>query len=114
MIVSAMVRAGSTGDDEKRFLEFICASQQSDPNQPLLPPFISLDFQSAPSTQELPLAGYRGSSPVLMGNTAGQQLQLDGFGNVLLAAKLIYGRHDTRDHWETVEKVADFLAEHWH
>ncbi len=114
MIVSAMVRAGSAGIDEKRFLEFICASQQPDPNQPLLPPFMSLDFQSAPSTQELPLAGYRSSSPVLMGNTAGQQLQLDGFGNVLLAAKLIYGRHDTRDHWETVEKIADFLAEHWH
>jgi GH15 family glucan-1,4-alpha-glucosidase len=114
MIVSAMVRAGSTGDDEKRFLEFICASRQSDPDKPLLPPFMSLDFKSAPSTKKLPLAGYRGSCPVLIGNTAGQQLQLDGFGNVLLAAKLIYGRHDTRDHWETVEKIADFLAEHWH
>lgn len=113
MIVSAMVRAGSKGIDEKRFLEFICASLQADPNKPPLPPFMSLDFQSAPSTQVLPLAGYRASSPVLIGNTAGQQLQLDGFGNVLLAAKLIYGQHDTRDHWETVSKIADFLAEHW-
>jgi GH15 family glucan-1,4-alpha-glucosidase len=30
-----------------------------------------------------------------------------------LAAKLIYARHDTRDHWDTVRAVADFVAEHW-
>jgi GH15 family glucan-1,4-alpha-glucosidase len=114
MIVSAMTRAGSAGVDERRFLDFICASQQTDPDRPLLPPFMSLDHASAPGTQALDFAGYRGSSPPLVGNTAGQQLQLDGFGNVLLAAKLIYGRYDTREHWETIEKVADFLVEHWH
>lgn len=114
MIVSAMTRAGSDGVDETRFLDFICSSQQTDPDRPLLPPFMSLDHGPAPDTQPLDFAGYRDSNPPLVGNTAGQQLQLDGFGNVLLAAKLIYGRYHTRDHWETVEKVADFLVEHWH
>ncbi len=49
-----------------------------------------------------------------IGNDANHQLQLDGFANVLLAAKLIYGRHDTREHWDTVRLIADFLAENWH
>jgi GH15 family glucan-1,4-alpha-glucosidase len=113
MIVSAMIRAGSTGVDERRFLEFLCGSRQPGSGQPLLPPFMSLDQRSAPDTEEVDLRGYLGSKPVLVGNTAGQQLQLDGFGNVLLAAKLIYERHDTRDHWETIEEVADFLVDHW-
>jgi GH15 family glucan-1,4-alpha-glucosidase len=113
MIISALVRAGSNGPDEKHFLEFICGSKQEEPGKPLLPPFISLDFKPAPPESHLDLAGYAGSRPVRIGNGANEQLQLDGFANVLLAAKLIYGRHDTREHWETVRQVADFIAEHW-
>lgn len=113
MIVSALVRAGSDGPDERRFLDFICGSRQDDPDKPLLPPFLSLDFEPAPQETELELAGYRGSRPVRIGNGASEQFQLDGFANVLLAAKLIYGRHDTREHWETVSRIADLLAERW-
>jgi GH15 family glucan-1,4-alpha-glucosidase len=113
MIISALVRAGSNGSDEKRFLEFICGSKQEEPDKPLLPPFISLDFGPAPPESHLQLAGHGESLPVRIGNGANQQLQLDGFANVLLAAKLIYGRHGTREHWETVRQIADFLAEHW-
>lgn len=112
MIVSAMVRAGSSGVDERRFLDFVCGSRQLD-SRPLLPPFMSLDQQPASHIEELNFAGYHGSRPVLIGNVANDQLQLDGFGNVLLAAKLIYGRYDTREHWSTIEKVADYLVEHW-
>jgi GH15 family glucan-1,4-alpha-glucosidase len=114
MIISALVRAGSNGPDEKRFLEFICGSKQEEPGKPLLPPFISLDFEPAPPESHLQLAGYAESRPVRIGNGANEQLQLDGFANVLLAAKLIYGRHDTREHWETVRQIADFLTTHWH
>ncbi len=114
MIISALVRAGSNGPDEKHFLEFICGSKEEEPGKPLLPPFISLDFEPAPPESNLELAGYAESRPVRIGNGANQQLQLDGFANVLLAAKLIYSRHDTREHWETVRQIADFLAEHWH
>lgn len=113
MIISALVRAGSNGPDERHFLEFICGSKQEDPGKPLLPPFLSLDFKPAPDESHLDLAGYGGSRPVRIGNGASDQLQLDGFANVLLAAKLIYGRHNTREHWDTVKQIADFLAEHW-
>lgn len=113
MIVSALVRAGGTGPDERSFLRFICDSRQEAPGEPLLPPFVTLDFTPAPAETHLDLAGYAGSRPVRIGNAAGTQLQLDGFANVLLAAKLIYGRHEGREHWDTVRDVAEFLVEHW-
>jgi GH15 family glucan-1,4-alpha-glucosidase len=113
MIISALVRAGSNGPDEKHFLEFICGSKQEEPGEPLLPPFLSLDFKPSPDETHLDLAGHRKSRPVRIGNSASKQLQLDGFANVLLAAKLIYSRHNTRDHWDTVKQIADYLAENW-
>jgi hypothetical protein len=75
-----------------------------------LPPFATLDGEPAPPTQPLPWRGYRDSRPVHTGNGAGKQLQLDGLSNVRLAAKLIYNRYRTREHWESVEQIADFLA----
>jgi GH15 family glucan-1,4-alpha-glucosidase len=113
MIVSALVRAGSEGTDERRFLGFLCAARREREDGMPLPPFVTLDGEPPPPPCELPWEGYRGSRPVLTGNGAGQQLQLDGLGNVLLAAKLIYNRYQTREHWETVERIADFLAAHW-
>ncbi len=40
-------------------------------------------------------------------------MQLDAYGNVLLAAKLIYERFNTREHWGVIERLAEFLCEHW-
>lgn len=113
MIVSALVRAGSTGPDARRFLAFICGSRREEGDEPLLPPFLTLDFAPAPPEEHLALSGYAGSRPVRIGNGAGTQLQLDGFANVLLAAKLIYRRDDVREHWETVRDIAEFLVDHW-
>ncbi|MFC0677962.1 glycoside hydrolase family 15 protein [Lysobacter korlensis] len=114
MIVSALVRAGSNGPDEQRFLDFICSALHENEDKPLLPPFLSLDSGPAQGVSCLDLAGYQDSRPVRIGNDANDQLQLDGFANVLLAAKLIYGRHGTREHWETSRRVADFLVDNWH
>ncbi|MDN5869548.1 MAG: glycoside hydrolase family 15 protein [Nitrococcus sp.] len=118
MIVSALVRAGSEGMEERRFLTFLCDARERLRDHGsvrlTLPPFTTLDGKMAPETSELPWRGYRDSSPVLLGNDAGQQLQLDGIANVLLAAKLIYNNYDTREHWETVAELADYLAAHWH
>jgi GH15 family glucan-1,4-alpha-glucosidase len=113
MIVSALVRAGSTGPDERRFLEFLCKAAQRSNVPILLPPFLSIDTAPAPDRRAIELSGFRDSRPVYVGNGANTQLQLDGLSNVLFAAKLIYGRHDTREHWDTVVRIADFLAEHW-
>jgi len=113
MIVSALTRAGSDGTEERRFLEFICGYDRDSDSQ-LLKPFSTLDGKTAPAQETLNLMGYRHSTPVMIGNGAKDQLQLDGYGNVLLAAKLIYNRFDTREHWSLVAEIADFLTDHWH
>ncbi len=41
------------------------------------------------------------------------QLQLDANANVLLTAKLIYGKFGKKDHWETIVSIADHLVERW-
>jgi len=113
MIVSALTRAGSDGTEERRFLDFICGYDRDSGSQPLMP-FSTLDGKTAPAEEPLPLTGYCHSTPVMIGNGAKDQLQLDAYGNVLLAAKLIYNRFDTCEHWSLIAEIADFLAEHWH
>lgn len=112
MIVSALTRAGSDGTQERRFLNYICGFGRDSDELPLAP-FSTLDGGAAPDEETLDLIGYRGSRPVQIGNGANRQLQLDAYGNVLLAAKLIYNRFDTREHWSIIERIADYLAAHW-
>lgn len=112
MIVSALTRAGSDGVEERKFLKFICNALHK-VEEPVVP-FFGLDFKPTPDEQALCFAGYAASQPVRVGNNANNQLQLDANSNVLLAAKLIYSRFDTREHWEAVEMLADYLANHWH
>lgn len=113
MIVSALARAGSDGVEERRFLEFLCAARSRRADPVPFPPFTSLDGEATPPTRVLPWRGYRESRPVLAGNDARDQLQLDGLSNLLLAAKVIYNRYRTREHWDVVREVADFLAARW-
>ncbi len=113
MIVSALTRAGSDGVEERKFLEFICGAMH-EVEEPVVP-FFTLDFQPAPEEKELVhWAGYAHSLPVRIGNSANDQLQLDAISNVLLAAKLIYNRYATREHWDTVSQLAEYLVKHWH
>ncbi len=113
MIVSVLTRAGSDGTEARRFLDFICGYDRDSGNQPLMP-FSTLDGETALSEESLDLMGYCHSKPVMIGNAAKDQLQLDAYGNVLLAAKLIYNRFDTREHWSLITEIADFLVDHWH
>lgn len=112
MVVSALTRAGGDGSEGRAFLEFICAHATPQNGLPA-PPFMTVDGGEPPEETELNLAGYAGSRPVQIGNGARGQLQLDAYGNVLLAAKLIYERFGTREHWGVIERMAEFLAEHW-
>ncbi|MCT7374667.1 glycoside hydrolase family 15 protein [Chelativorans salis] len=112
MIVSALTRLDGDLAEGERYLEFICSSRGSSPRYPV-PVFSTLDYERAPEEETLDWAGYVGSRPVRIGNGARDQMQLDAFANVLLAAKLIYQRSERRPHWETVSAIADFLAEHW-
>ncbi|WP_245557671.1 glycoside hydrolase family 15 protein [Deinococcus peraridilitoris] len=112
MVVGALTRVGGEGTEGRAFLNFICGYAPRENGLPLVP-FLSLDGQDPPVEEELDLAGFLNSRPVRIGNGARGQLQLDAYGNVLLAAKLIYQRFGTREHWPVVERLADFLSRHW-
>jgi GH15 family glucan-1,4-alpha-glucosidase len=50
---------------------------------PRVDPVYALDGTVVRTQHDLPLAGYRGTGPVHVGNAAGRQLQLGGFGDLL-------------------------------
>ncbi len=61
------------------------------------------------------LEGYRGSRPVRVGNAAGEQLQLDVYGEVLncLALCGTYGLDVVEEVWGDFRRVVDWVADHW-
>jgi GH15 family glucan-1,4-alpha-glucosidase len=112
MIVSALTRAGSNGKEERKFLSFLCDAKHINKQESLVPLY-SLDGAIAPAESYLNLNGYKSSRPVRVGNDAKNQIQLDANGNVLLAAKLIYNEFGVKDHWETIQEIADYLTDNW-
>ncbi len=112
MISSALVRLAGDVTTARRYLDFICHACGSSKSYPLAI-LVNLDGKPVPKEQKLGLRGYANSRPVKIGNLAGDQLQLDAFANVILAAKLLYRIIEDRPHWDTLVVLADFLAEHW-
>ncbi len=65
---------------------------------------------------EIPeLEGYRGSSPVRIGNGAYSQFQLDVYGEVLDSAHLyrVLGGEMDPSYWEYLQRVVGFVIDHW-
>lgn len=59
--------------------------------------------------------GYKGSSPVRIGNNAYSQLQLDIYGELMDAVYLYnkYGDPISFDFWKDLEKQIDWLGDNW-
>jgi GH15 family glucan-1,4-alpha-glucosidase len=84
--------------------------------RPQLHPAYQLDGGNVPEEREVRgCPGYRGSTPVLVGNSAAGQHQLDLFGWLLDAAWLLVesGTRLDSDTWRAMRKFADYAAEHW-
>jgi GH15 family glucan-1,4-alpha-glucosidase len=61
------------------------------------------------------LEGYRGSSPVRIGNGAADQIQLDVYGEVLDALHFSWrvGQFDPAEVWDHFRPIVDWVVEHW-
>ncbi|MGH2576322.1 MAG: glycoside hydrolase family 15 protein, partial [Actinomycetota bacterium] len=84
--------------------------------RPRLHVLYTLDGNPGPREQEIPeAAGYRGSRPVRVGNSASHQHQLDVYGWVLDAAwgMVRSGLRLHAETWRGMSSLADFVAENW-
>ena len=65
--------------------------------------------------EELDLAGYRGSQPVRVGNSAADQLQLDAFGEILSLAWRWHmrGHSPDDDEWRFFSELVDSVVQRW-
>ncbi len=61
------------------------------------------------------LEGYRGSSPVRIGNGAADQLQLDIYGELIDSVYLLnkYGTPIYHHDWENLVRMVDWLCDNW-
>jgi len=60
--------------------------------------------------------GYKGSSPVNIGNAAYDQLQLDIYGELMDSVYLYdkYGSPISHDFWMNLTKLLDYVCKNWH
>ncbi len=88
------------------------AAERSSPLQ------IMYRIDGSPDLEEFTLdhfEGYRGSSPVRIGNGAATQLQLDIYGEAMDSVYLA-DAHDLRmshDGWSNTAQLVDWLCDHW-
>jgi GH15 family glucan-1,4-alpha-glucosidase len=59
--------------------------------------------------------GYKGSSPVLVGNAASEQLQLDIYGELMDSVYLYnkYGSPISLELWQNLSRLLDYVCGHW-
>lgn len=110
--LQALLSLGCGGEARAFFFWLLHASQLTHPRLQVL---YRLNGRAEADEKEVPLAGYRGSQPVRIGNGASQQLQLDVYGEVLSAAGLFAAAAGglDRDHGQRLAELADLVCELW-
>lgn len=85
-VVDALCSVGAR-ESARRYLEWL--GRALDSTAPRLQPFYCLDGAGGADEHEAPLAGYRGATPVRIGNQAYEQLQLGSCGDMLQSCALL-------------------------
>ena len=113
--VYALLRIGFT-EEAASFVEFLasrCHERNVDGSMPVL---YSIDGRSPLGEEVLDnLDGYRGSTPVRVGNGAAGQLQLDIYGE-LMDSVYLYNKHGTPisyNLWVALRGIVDWVCENW-
>ncbi|MGQ0805825.1 MAG: glycoside hydrolase family 15 protein, partial [Actinomycetota bacterium] len=111
----ARIRLGYTSE-AGRFMSWIedrCMDLNPDGSMQIM---YGHDGRKVLTEETLPhLEGYRGSSPVRIGNGAYDQLQLDIYGELLDSIYLYnkYGEPISYALWENIIHIVDWVTEHW-
>ena len=110
--IDAFLQLGCPAEADAYFWWLMHATQLTAPRLRVL---YRLDGGDHTSEETLPLAGYRASRPVRVGNEAGDQLQLDTYGELLQTAWLYAraGNSIDRDIGRRLAAIADFVCDSW-
>ena len=110
--VDALLELGLDAVSHRALSWMLAASRHTHPR---LQPIFTLAGIPRPPDAQLPLDGYRGSRPVMLGNGAAHQLQLGNFGDLVDAAWR-YTRHGNALDPETgvrLAEIANLVCEIW-
>ncbi len=108
----ALLALGCDREARAFFSWLMHASQVTHPTVQVL---YRLNGRAEAEEKSLPLAGYRGSQPVRIGNAAAGQTQLDVYGEVLDAAAELaaFGGTLDRDQGKRLGEIADYVRRVW-
>ncbi len=112
LVTSSLVNLKTDGKVERNFLSFIAGAMHKN-KQTHVSCFYGIDQSIKTKARELLLQGYRNSRPLLAGNTAADQFQLDAESSILLACGAIYGKMNEKLEWDIVESIADYICKNW-
>jgi GH15 family glucan-1,4-alpha-glucosidase len=104
-------------DEATAFMNFLtlCATPDGTPTGPLQVMY-GIDGRTDLAERELPvLEGYRGSTPVRVGNAAARQLQLDIYGELMDSVYLYdkWVQPLSSDEWEAVRARTNWVCDNW-
>jgi GH15 family glucan-1,4-alpha-glucosidase len=110
--LQALLGLGCDPEVRSFFSWILHASQLTHPRIQVL---YRLDGRVNADEDSLPLAGYRASRPVRVGNGAADQTQLDVYGELFWAASHFASetRGLDRDHGRRLAEIADFICKIW-
>ncbi|MEE4023749.1 glycoside hydrolase family 15 protein [Gordonia sp. PKS22-38] len=112
----ALLRLGFT-DEAASFMQWLTCrfADGGDEQTGPLRLMYTLDGDPPPNETRLDWEGYEGSSPVVIGNAAAQQRQLDIYGELIDSVYLYnkYGPGISYDSWAQLCEVAAWLVDHW-
>ena len=111
-LIDTMLEFGCVYEAKSLFWWFLHATALTKPDVHVL---YRLDGGIGPPERSLPLAGYRGSRPVRLGNAAVEQAQHDVYGDLLQTAWLFSERHQhlDRETGAVLGSIVDYVCELW-
>jgi trehalose 6-phosphate phosphatase len=115
MAAAALVRLGVIGPAMKLLDWVLATMEHCEPPAFICPVYTVTGGHLGTEGEIGELAGYRGSRPIRVGNSAAHQIQLDVLGPIaeLLALLAQHGAALSSEHWRLLELMVDAVAHRW-